>query len=216
MRRARGFSLMEVLIASALLAIMGGLLYTSLTSSIDAKEAVEGTSNRYHLSRQAIARMVDEISMAYVSAHRSALDPTTKTGLKGEKDRLDFTAFGYVPRVADRKESDQRELGYQLGMDERSGTQAILRREQPGPDDEFDEGGRVQTLLPGVTELVFSYWDDTTEEWKEKWDTEEAATLNRLPSRVRIEVTAKMGDDDSLEQSFLTQSRIFLRTPINF
>lgn len=214
-RNPAGFSLMEVMIAVALLAIIGGLLYTSLTSSIDAKEAVEKTSNRYHLSRQAMARMVDEISMAYVSGHRSTLDPQTKSGLIGEADALHFTAFGYQPRVADSKRSDQREIGYELGIDERTNAQALRRREQADPDLELDEGGRWQTLLPYVTELEFMFWDSTTEDWKESWDTEEAATLNRLPSRIQIKVTAKMGED-GIEQTFLTQSRIFLQTPLNF
>ena len=51
-----------------------------------------------------------------------------------------------------------------------------------------------------VTELIFSYWDRVTEDWKESWDTEEAATLNRLPDRVRIEI--KMTMEDGSEQIY--------------
>ena len=214
-RRAHGFSLMEVLIASALLAIVGGLLYTSLSSSIDAKEIVEGTSSRYHLARQALSRMVDEISMAYLSAHRNAAELTVKTGLKGDRESLSFTAFGYQPRVEDAKQSEQREIAYKIGRDERSDSESILRREQPSPDDDLEEGGRWQTLLPHVTELEFAYWDDQTEDWKDEWDTEESATLNRLPSRVRITLTAKMDEDDGSEQKLMTQTRIWLVAPVN-
>lgn len=212
---SRGFSLLEVLVACALLAIVGMQLYISLTSSIDAKEIVESTSNRYHLSRQAMARMVDEISMAYLSAHRNASELTVKTGFKGERDELHFTAFGYVPRLEDAKQSEQRELSYQLGIDERTGSQAVMRREKPNPDDDFEEGGREQTLLPFVTDLEFAYWDATTEDWKETWDTEESATLNRLPTRVRITLTAKMDEEDGREQKFMTQSRIYMPAPVN-
>lgn len=216
MRRARAFSLMEVMVAAALLAIVGGILYTSLSSSLDAKEMVEGTSNRYHLARQAMSRMVDQISMAYLSAHRSSTEVRVKTGFKGARDSLHFTAFGYVRRLADAKRSDQRELSFFLGLDERTGQQSILRREQPNPDDDFEEGGRIQTLLPYVTELSFEYWDPQTEDWKESWDTEEAATQNRLPTRVRITFTMKMDDEEGLEQTFHTQTRLWLDTPINF
>lgn len=215
MRRARAFSLMEVMVATALLAIVGGILYTSLSSSLDAREMVEGTSNRYHLARQAMSRMVDEISMAYLSAHRFSTKLRVKTGFKGERDSLHFTAFGYVRRLADAKRSDQRELSFFLGLDERTGQQSILRREQPNPDDDFEEGGRIQTLLPYVTELSFEYWDPQTEDWKESWDTEEAATQNRLPTRVRITFTVKMDDEEGLEQTFHTQTRLWLDTPIN-
>jgi len=210
----RGFTLMEGLIASALLAIMGALLATSLSSSIDAKEIVEDTSNRYHLVRQAMTRMVDEISMAYISAHNQTAELRVKTAFKGERNQLDFTAFGNVPRMEDAKESDSREIGYRLGTDERTGLESILRRAQTNLDDEVDEGGRVQTLIPGVTELEFEYWEPNTREWKDSWDSEDSATLNRLPTRVRITFTAKMGENE--EQTFTTQTKIWLFKPWAF
>ena len=89
---------------------------------------------------------------------------------------------------------------------------AILRREQANPDIEFDEGGRTQTLVYPVTELIFSYWDRVTEDWKESWDTEESATLNRLPDRVRIEI--KMTMEDGTEQLFMSQSKIMMQKPL--
>jgi type II secretion system protein J len=203
-RTPRGFSLIEV------------MLYSSLSSSITAKETVEGTSNRYHLARQAMSRMVDEISMSYLSAHQNQQDPRRKYVFKGERDQLEFISFGYMPRVQDAKRSDQRELTYSLGTDERSGEEAIIRREQPNPDIETEDGGREQTLLPYVTELEFQYWDQGSEDWKDEWDSEEAATLNRLPQRVRIQFTMVMNPDTEEEQTFYTQSRIWLTAPINF
>lgn len=206
---------MEALIAAALLAIVGMMLMTSLSSSIDAKEAVEATSGRYHLVRQALTRMCDELSQAYLSAHSfNASEVRSKTGFRGDRSEIQFTAFGYVPKVADSKHSDQRELGYHLGVDARTQEESLLRREQPEIDDEFDEGGREQTLLPGVKELEFEYWDPTKEDWTDSWDTEESATLNRLPSRVKITLTAVM--ENEREQTFVTQTKIWLTTPINF
>lgn len=213
---ARGFSLMEVMIASALLAITGGLLYTSLSSSIDAKEMVEGTSNRYHLARQGLSRMVDEISMAYLSAHHGQQELRSETRFVGDRDSLTFTAFGYVSRTEDEKHSASRQLAYELDIDDRTSAQALVRREQADLDDQVEEGGREQTLLPYVTELYFEYWDAQSEDWKEEWDTEESATLNRLPERVRITLTAKMDEEDGREQRFMTQSRIWLTAPIRF
>lgn len=218
MRRAlaRGFSLIEVMVACALLAIVGALLYTSLSSSIDAKEMVEGTSNRFHLARQAMTRMVDEISMAYLSAHHNASDPRTKTAFRGERDSMRFTGFGYTSRVEDDKRSESRELAYFLGTDDRTRSQALMRREQPNFDMDLDDGGREQTLLPYVSELTFEYWDPSAEEWKDSWDSEESAYLNRMPSRVRLTFVAKMDEDAGLEQRFMTEARIWLTAPIRF
>jgi type II secretion system protein J len=213
MRRA--FSLLEILIASSLLALIGALLAQSLSSSIDAKDMIETTSNRYQVVRSAMSRVVDELSMAYLSNHRPGGTNEIRaiTGFKGERDRVDFTAFGYVPRVEDEKRSDQRQLSYFLDTDPRTKTKSLIRREQANLDDEFDEGGREQTLLPDVRELEFEYWDQTKEEWAEKWDAA-GDEVDRLPPRVRIKVVAVM--DDGREQTFTTQSRLWMITPLAF
>ena len=213
MRRA--FSLLEVLIAASLLAIIGALLLQSLSSSIDAKDAIESTSNRYHLVRSAMSRMVDELSMSYLSGHRPTTGAEIRavTGFKGERDRIDCTAFGYVSRVQDDHKSDQRQLSFFLDTDERSQTRSLRRREQANLDDDFENGGRVLTLLPDVRSLEFQYWDPLKEAWADKWDAG-GTELNRLPSRIRIEMSVVM--DNGEEQTFTTQSKLWLLAPLTF
>ena len=200
--RARGFSLIEILVAASLLAIVGGMLVQSLSSSLDAKEAVEGTSNRYHLVRSAVSRMVDEISQAYLSAHVASAEARSET------------AFGYVPRVADEKKGDSRQLAYYLDTDPKTQTQSLLRREQANLDDNFEEGGRALVLLSDVRELTLEYWDATKEEWLDKWDAQgsDPNQASKLPQRVRLKITAVMGDGE--QQTFMTQTRIWLPAPI--
>ncbi len=212
-KRQRAFSLLEVLVASGLLAIIGGLMLTSLSSSIDAKEAVDGTSNRYHLVRGAMARMVDELSMAYLSNHINDVEVRARTGFKGERDKIAFTGFGYVSRVEDDKKSDQRQLALYLDTDPRSQTQSLFRREQANLDDNFEEGGRALVLLPNVRSIEFQFWDPQKDAWAEKWDAA-GTELGRLPTRVRIKLVAVMEGD--VEVPFVTQAKIWLPTPINF
>jgi len=213
--RARGFTLMEVMIAAALLAIMGALLATSLNGAITAKEGAEDVSNRYHLIRQAMSRMADEISMAYLSKHVNALEAKSKTGFKGGDDQLYFTAFGHIARVQDAKESEQRELAYAFEIDPRTNTKSIRRREQANPDLELDEGGRWQTLLPGVQEFTLQYYDARAQDWVDSWDTESSATQNRLPARVKIRMEAEVNEAGDTTV-FVTETRIFLPLPFKF
>ena len=214
--RARAFSLIEILIAASLLAIVGALLMTSLASTLDAKERVEAVSGRYHLVRSAMSRMVDEISMAYIAGtnHVALTEPRTKTGFKGEHDSLKFTGFGYVPRVEDEKKSDERQLAYYIDSDPKSQTQSLIRREQANIDDNFEEGGRALALLTNVHELSFDYWDSTKQAWTEKWDTQSPETNNALPARVRIKMVVVMEDGE--EQTFVTQTKLWLLTPLTF
>lgn len=214
-RLRRAFSLIEILIAVSLLAIIGALLMQSLSSSMDAKDAIESTSNRYHLVRSAMSRMVDELSMSYLSNHKptSGVEIRAVTGFKGERDRIDCTAFGYVARVEDERKSDQRQLSFFLDNDERTQTKSLRRREQANLDDDFEEGGRELTLLPDVRSLEFQYWDPQKEAWADKWDAQ-GSELNRLPSRIRIEMVVVM--DNGEEQTFTTQSKLWLLAPLNF
>jgi len=209
-----GFALMEILIATALMAIMGTLMVTTISSSIDAKEEVEKVSDRYHVVRQAMSRMTQELSMAYLSAHRNSFELKVNTQFKGESDQINFVAFGRPVFRANAKNSDQQEIGYTLDYDDRSGGQAIFRRSQANPDLESEEGGRIQTLCPGVSELTFEYWDSVSTDWKEAWDTEETGTIGRLPERIKIKFTADMGD--GIEQTFLTQTKLRMIQPIQF
>lgn len=212
--KARGFSLIEILIAASLLAIIGAMLVQSLSSSIDAKEAVEGTSNRYHLVRSAVSRMVDEMSQSYLSSHAAMGEPRSETGFLGERDKLTFTAFGYVPRMADEKKGDARQLAYYLDTDPKSQTQSLFRREQANLDDNFEDGGRALVLLSDVRELSFEYWDTGKEEWLDKWDSQggDPNQNSKLPARVRIKVTAIMHDGE--QQTFVTQTKLWLLAPI--
>jgi general secretion pathway protein J len=214
-RLRRAFSLLEILIAVSLLAIIGALLMQSLSSSMDAKDAIETTSNRYHLVRSAMSRMVDELSMSYLSAHRptSGVEIRAVTGFKGEGDRIDCTAFGYVARVEDERKSDQRQLSFFLDNDERTQTKSLRRREQANIDDDFEEGGRELTLLPNVRSLEFKYWDPQKDAWTDQWDAQ-GSEANRLPARIRIEMVVVM--DNGEEQTFTTQSRLWLLAPLNF
>jgi prepilin-type N-terminal cleavage/methylation domain-containing protein len=212
-RLPKAFSLLEVLIAASLLAIIGALLMQSLSSSLDAKDAIETTSNRYHVVRAAMSRVVDEVSMAYLSSHRPQNGGELRaiTGFRGERDRIDFTALGYVARVEDEKKSDQRQLSYFIDTDPRSRTQSLMRREQANLDDDFEEGGRTLTLLPDVRSVEFQYWDPQKDAWAEKWDAA-GSELNRLPSRIRIELVAVM--DNGEEQTFVTQSKLWMLVPL--
>jgi general secretion pathway protein J len=203
-----GFALIEILIAAGLMGLMGMVLMTTLSSSIDAKEDVEEVSDRYHQVRQAMSRMVRELSMAYLSAHVNNTEIIVQTGFRGENDLVHFTALGHVVRREGAKEGGSHELSYFVGPDDRTGKEALLRREDSIPDEEFDEGGREQVLCPDVIDLTFEYWDTTTEDWKDKWDSTESATLDRLPPRIRITLIARMADGE--EQTFMTQTQLWM------
>ncbi len=209
----RGFSLLEIMIALALVATIGASISMHMSSTLDMKDEVADISKRTHLIRQAMRRVSEEISMAYIDSHINGPELRYKSGLIGTRDTLDFTAFGHVSRRAESKESEQRELGFKLDYDDRSSTDSLKRREAPNPDDELEDGGRWRTLLTGVRRIAFEYWDEQNREWIERWDTDDSRFRGRLPSRIKFEVEVEMPFGET--ERFVTQSRIWLTRPID-
>ena len=218
-----GFTMMELLIAATLVALLGAMLYQSIGRSIDSKEQIEKISDRYDEVRIAMNRMADEISMAYLSAHYNHEERRTKTLFRedseSEGDRLIFTSFPHMRRVRDAKESDQNVLTYWVDSDPGgSGQSVLLRRERAridettGEDISNDDQSFTDVLCTGVRDLTFDYWDENEKEWTEEWDSDSLETSNKLPPRVRIRMS--IDDQNGREITFETQAEIMLRLPI--
>ena len=67
MRRAPGFTLLEVVIAVGITAMIGALITAAFQSGYRAKELVESEADKYRALRTGTDRMVREITSAFVS-----------------------------------------------------------------------------------------------------------------------------------------------------
>lgn len=216
--RGRGFTLMELMISMAILAVIATMAYGSFRPTWLAKEEVDIQAERYHAIRMAMSRMSREISMAFLSNHydrnRYRERPTHFVGRRqGDRDVLRFTTFAHERLYADAKESDQAVVEYRVDRDPDDPTvTALIRRHKTVIDDRPDDGGAEMVLVPEVTGLRFEYWDPTQQEWVDDWDTEDVAYANRLPERVRI--TLRAPGDDGQPRDYTTQTMIMLRSPL--
>ena len=217
--RARGFTLMEVLIAVAITAFMGGLIASAFNTGVRSKEVVEEGNERYRMVRVALNRMAREIGAAFVSdrfdarRYRDAND--RPTNFIGERDRLTFSSLAHERLYTDAKESDQMVVEYSVkSSTERTsrGRMDLVRRENPLVQDRMDRGGSEDILYEGVKRLEFSYWDSNRKDWVDEWDTRRAEQKSILPTRVRITLVAL--DENGRETRYTTQTRVMLNTEL--
>jgi len=209
-----GFTLMEALIAMAIMAMIGLLSFGTFTHAIAAREKAEKITSHYHQIRQALQRMSREISMAYISEHRNCDDPATKTIFKSESAsngmRLDFTSFSHVKTQSDANESDQNEISYFIDKDPvNTSSKALIRREANRIDDEPEEGGVEDVLAENIDDIEFEFYDPKEDRWEKDWDTESRDYKSRLPLFVSIKLSTK--DLHDKEEIFVTKTRIMLR-----
>jgi general secretion pathway protein J len=218
-RQNAGFTLMEVMIAATIVAIMGGLIYGSFGPMLRAKEVLEAESEHYRATQVALSRMSREISMAFFSNdfdHTRYRDKSDMpTFFTGEGDRLQFTSFAHQRRYKDAKESDQAMFDYHMGRDpdadlDDDGRDVLVRREKVVLDENWARGGVEQVLSDDVKKIQFEYYDDSRHEWVDEWDTRR--DRDRLPERVRITLTAP--DETGKEVKYSTEARIYMRLPI--
>lgn len=220
MRRApRGFTLMEVMIAVAITALMGTVVAMAFTTGFNAKEVVEAEADRYRMLRTAMNRMVREIGSAYVSDRydlkRFRDQNDRPTNFIGERDRLLFTTFAHQRLYTDSKESDQTVVEYFVESSREpgaNGRQDLMRRQNPNVGERMDRGGTTDVLYEGVKGVEFAYWDTEKEEWDDEWDTRRAERKSILPTRVRITLIAL--DENGKEARYTTQTRIMLNTEL--
>jgi general secretion pathway protein J len=216
--RARGFTLVELMIAMAITATIGVMTIGSFTQIDRAATAAREQEGRYAAGRLALSRLSREISMAFLSSNYDTArfrDPVTL--FVGREDELLFTTMAHERRYLDAKESDQAVVEYVLDSDpEHSGERALFRREKVRLDDEPDRGGRKDLVADHVASLRLAYWDPKRREWAREWTTRTAAFASdrTLPSRVRIEVEIVLAD--GRREKLVTESRIALTTPLEF
>ncbi|HTV20195.1 MAG TPA: prepilin-type N-terminal cleavage/methylation domain-containing protein [Polyangiaceae bacterium] len=227
--RASGFTLVELLIAIGVLAMVSMLLYGAFDGLERTKAGVTRLSDRYHEGRAALQRIAYELSGAYISAHAPPDQNlvAVHTAFIGVRDtpaaRVDFNCFCNRRFDKDAKESDQAEISF-FGSPNPDGSGEIdlARRISPHLDVEPEHGGRVEVLASNLDLFELNYLDAATGEWTEKWDSTQAlGQKNKLPIQIRVLLMLKEGARSSAERSrqplrFITKVALALRDPLTF
>ena len=224
-RRARaGMTLIEIMAAMAILAIVASLLYSAFVQTSRNKQRIEAELDRYHEIYSAIDRIAQELSMAYTSAHRNpnAVLRTMITGFvakeSGSNSRVDFTSFSHRRLYRNAHESDQNELSFFVANDPNDPTKKVLaRREQRRVDDDFTKGGQSQILIEDIHKFELSFFDPLTSEWAPNWDTTQTAMQpNRLPMQAKILITVPSIRGRGPDQTFGTRTNLPITYALNF
>jgi general secretion pathway protein J len=218
-RLPRGFTLMEVMVAVAITALMGALTLNAFTTSLKAREMVEGEAERHRMVRAAMSRMVREVGAAFVSdrydSRRFRDQSERPTNFVGEREKLLFASLAHQRLYADAKESDQVVLEYAVETSPDAsarGRKDLVRRANPNlyGEDRMDRGGTKDILVEGVKRVEFAYWDSDKKEWDDEWDTRRVERKAILPTRVKI--TLVLLDEAGKEIPYTTQTRVILNT----
>ncbi len=228
-RRVAGFTLIELLIAISILAMLSILIYGAFAGMRRTKQGLERIGDRDREGRNAMARIVRDLSAAYISAHLPpdqslAVQKTAFVGSSGTPaDRIDFNTFANIRRDRNSHVSDQAEISYYGDDDpEQPDKTDLVRRISEYPDLEPKKGGRIEVLATDIDLFEVEYLDPQTGSWTETWDTTQAAgQANRMPLQVRVTLVLRNGRRDDADQGrgnlrFATQIAIPIQNQLTF
>ena len=223
-----GFTLIELIIATGVLAWIAMLIYSAFAGMRSSKEGVGRIDDRHHEGREALRRIARELASAYVSVQRP-LDPSllvVKTAFIGTHgtpaDRVDFNAFANRRFDRNSHESDQCELSYLGASSPKEGGYDLIRRISARLDQKPEKGGRFDVLASDIDLFKLRYLDPLTGMWVETWDSTDATThLNQLPIYVHVKLVLNGGRRGHLGRSqgtlrFETKISISMYQPLSF
>ena len=216
-----GFTLIEVMIALAILGFITTIIWTSFGRMLESRDYVERIQERFHGVRTALNRMQREISMAYLSRHVSG-DRRTATIFKATREghgyRLVFTNVAGMKMYEDANTTDSNVIHYYLDSDQDDPGQMNLMRKQTRrlvEDPEIEDTDiPAYVLAENIEGMEMQFFDVQQNEWADEWDTSGVEKANRLPTRVKITLISI--DEQGREQKFTTQTRIWLFSALSF
>lgn len=221
--RARGTTLIEILVALAVLAMISLMIYGAFESMSRGKRAEGARAERSRQGREAIDRIGRELSSAYLSLHAPLLpayvtQTTAFIGTNGSTfDRVDFTSFAHRRVDREAKESDQAEIGYFVVEDPKVPEKMdLVRREQVPIDLEPQRGGVVNVVCEDVESFDVRYLDPLTGQWVEQWDSTSAVgQFRRMPLEVKITLVVK-GQRNEPSYRYVNKLMIPIQQPLTF
>lgn len=219
----RGFTLIEIMLAVVILAIMSALVWESFGRLLDVTHQLEADDEYWQGVRVAMNRIAREVSEAFISDDYDPTryrtdDPSGRPTFfliddGGDQDKLAFTAFVNRRLFLDEKASDQAIVEYSLDRDE-DGQTDLYRRQKNIIDEDWDRGGEKDVLLENVSKFDVEWWDPDEQQWETDWDTHRSEQHDRIPSRIKITITST--DPDGHEHTFVTETRVMLTTPLSW
>ncbi|HEY2030753.1 MAG TPA: type II secretion system protein GspJ [Myxococcales bacterium] len=216
----RGFTLMEVMIAVAVLGMIGAITYKAFDGAYDLKSRVEKAEDRDQEVRGALDRIAREVSMTFLSEHydrKRFRERPTFFHLRDGRSEADlaFTSFAHERLSIDAKESDQALFAYKLERDD-SGNNSLTRRVKPVLDEDWERGGDKAVLCENVVRFTVEAWEPKTRDWRAEWDSNSIQRTNSIliPPRVRISLTVK--DENGKERTWTTQAKVQISSVLDY
>jgi len=200
----RGFTLVELMLAILILAIMMSIIYGVVVSTVSAARRVEEITASSEIGPAILTRVRSDIEAAFVPKEGEYFVGSKKPGGGGDRDRIDLVsgelAYGSENDVEAARFHSINEVGYQVLENRKNPDVGVLyRREDYFIDADPLKGGKLTEVYDRVKSFSLRYYDG--EQWRPDWNNK---TQKGLPKAVEIEVKILVTERDNpnVDQTF--------------
>jgi prepilin-type N-terminal cleavage/methylation domain-containing protein len=214
-RRAAGLTLLELLVATALLAVFFASVYSLVSSTISIRDAIEDEATPYAVGPAVMHLVTDDLRGLVVEPYKD------NDVLKAEVERVggdECTKMDFVTTTPSRRrvkvqnewvKARINEVGYRVRKsetDEERRLLALYRREDVGVDEDPREGGKYYKLADRVKQFKVDWFskdpiepDGEDAKGEEEWDAKKEKQ-QPVPWACRVTLVLVGESADSEEQ----------------
>ena len=196
MTRRRGMTLLEVLVAMVLGAIVLTLAAQVFVATLQGRDRIRQSTSNLDALRRAYETISRDMHSATVPPDDSGLQfGLAASPAAGASNVLQFASVVGEPLLAGRAANETSLVQYAVAEDPDSGRPTLWRYETPYPvPDGATTGGsddtRAVKLLPGVTGASYAFYSPEQTDWVDSWEGQTG-----LPTSIRLDLAVTEGND---------------------
>ncbi len=189
MRRQGGFTLVELMVAIGIFAVLSAMAFSGLRAVTETRVAVEAQAERMKSIQQAMALIERDFQQIIARGIRDPFGDPREAVLSDDLTDVEFTRAGMTNPLGLVRSESQR-VGYRIDQIDDEST--LVRVHWGVLDQQVEPPEYVTEMLEGVTELRFRYLA-IDRNWQETWPPPDQPRGSQMVP-VAIEMTMELED----------------------
>ncbi len=206
--RKEGFTLLELLMAIAIFAMVIGLAYSSYNATFHIIGGAEAQAITYSRAKIAMERIIHDLESFY-PGDNPLFTGSSKSISGNRADTLTFTSTASVRLHPDSVPVGHVIIRYYVQEDPASDSLLLYRAEQPALNEDDDDAPGL-LLCDSLQEVAFDYYDSEKQSVENWGEDEEGGDTPSLPTL--ITVSLRFNDAQEDEKGTLFQTSLTLPT----
>jgi general secretion pathway protein J len=185
--RPIGFTLLEILIAIAIFAVIVSILFPAYTGTFRNMEAAEADSEFYQMARITLDRITEDLESAYASNQVPFTgEDNTIDGQRA--DTVQFMSRAHLVFSSSQNVQGNAQIAYYVKENNQENEETgltLYRSDTLELMEPPEQGTGGLVLCEGLHSFTMTYFDEEGEA-HDTWDSSSIAFKNRLPARVSV------------------------------